>query len=136
MFDKLVEVTNFLWGIPLTLFVVIAGLYLCYICKFIQFTKIKTIWKNTFGKKNKTDNDKRTINTVLAGTIGSGNIAGIASAIAVGGPGAIFWMWVIALISMAIKFAEVTLAVKYRQKNEDGSFIGGPMFYIKKIFSK
>lgn len=136
MFDKLVEVTNFLWGIPLTLFVVIAGLYLCYICKFIQFTKIKTIWKNTFGKKNKTDNDKRTINTVLAGTIGSGNIAGIASAIAVGGPGAIFWMWVIALISMAIKFAEVTLAVKYRQKNEDGSFIGGPMFYIKKIFEK
>lgn len=136
MFHKLVEVTNFLWGIPLTLFVVIAGLYLCYICKFIQFTKIKTIWKNTFGKKNKTDNDKRTINTVLAGTIGSGNIAGIASAIAVGGPGAIFWMWVIALISMAIKFAEVTLAVKYRQKNEDGSFIGGPMFYIKKIFGK
>lgn len=136
MFDKLVEVTNFLWGIPLTLFVVIAGLYLCYICKFIQFTKIKTIWKNTFGKKNKTDNDKRTINTVLAGTIGSGNIAGIASAIAVGGPGAIFWMWVIALISMAIKFAEVTLAVKYREKNEDGSFIGGPMFYIKKIFGK
>lgn len=136
MFHKLVEVTNFLWGIPLTLFVVIAGLYLCYICKFIQFTKIKTIWKNTFGKKNKTDNDKRTINTVLAGTIGSGNIAGIASAIAVGGPGAIFWMWVIALISMAIKFAEVTLAVKYRQKNEDGSFIGGPMFYIKKIFEK
>lgn len=136
MFDKLVEVTNFLWGIPLTLFVVIAGLYLCCICKFIQFTKIKTIWKNTFGKKNKTDNDKRTINTVLAGTIGSGNIAGIASAIAVGGPGAIFWMWVIALISMAIKFAEVTLAVKYREKNEDGSFIGGPMFYIKKIFGK
>lgn len=136
MFDKLVEVTNFLWGIPLTLFVVIAGLYLCYICKFIQFTKIKTIWKNTFGKKNKNDNDKRTINTVLAGTIGSGNIAGIASAIAVGGPGAIFWMWVIALISMAIKFAEVTLAVKYREKNEDGSFIGGPMFYIKKIFGK
>ena len=136
MFDKLVEVTNFLWGIPLTLFVVIAGLYLCYICKFIQFTKIKTIWKNTFGKKNKTDNDKRTINTVLAGTIGSGNIAGIASAIAVGGPGAIFWMWIIALISMAIKFTEVTLAVKYREKNEDGSFIGGPMFYIKKIFEK
>lgn len=136
MFEKLVEVTNLLWGIPLTLFVVIAGLYLCYICKFVQFTKIKMIWKNTFGKKNKTDSDKRTINTVLAGTIGSGNIAGIASAIAVGGPGAIFWMWIIALISMAIKFAEVTLAVQYREKNNDGSYIGGPMFYIKKIFGK
>ena len=136
MFEKLVEVANLLWGIPLTLFVVIAGLYLCSICKFIQLTKIKTIWKNTFGKKNKTDSDKRTINTVLAGTIGSGNIAGIASAIAVGGPGAIFWMWIIALISMAIKFTEVTLAVQYREKNNDGSYIGGPMFYIKKIFGK
>lgn len=136
MFDKLVEIINFFWGVPLTLFVVIAGLYLCYISKFIQFTNIKTIWKNTFGKKNKTESDKRTINTVLAGTIGSGNIAGIASAIAVGGPGAIFWMWIIALVSMAIKFAEVTLAVKYREKNRDGSYIGGPMFYIKKIFGK
>lgn len=136
MFEKLEEITSFLWGIPLTLFVVIAGLYFCYCCGFIQFTKIKKIWKNTFGKKDKTDSDKRTINTVLAGTIGSGNIAGIASAIAVGGPGAIFWMWIIALISMAIKFVEVTLAVNYREKNEDGTYIGGPMYYIKKIMGK
>ena len=136
MFEKLVEITDFLWGIPLTLFVVIAGIYFCYCCKFIQFTKVKTIWKNTVGKKNKSDSDKKTINTVLAGTIGSGNIAGIASAIAVGGPGAIFWMWVIALVSMAIKFVEVTLAVKYREKNSDGTYIGGPMYYIKKIMGK
>ncbi len=136
MFEKIVEITDFLWGIPLTLFVVIAGIYFCYCCKFIQFTKVKTIWKNTVGKKNKSDSDKKTINTVLAGTIGSGNIAGIASAIAVGGPGAIFWMWVIALVSMAIKFVEVTLAVKYREKNSDGTYIGGPMYYIKKIMGK
>ena len=136
MFEKLVEITDFLWGIPLTLFVVIAGIYFCYCCKFIQFTKVKKIWKNTVGKKNKSDSDKKTINTVLAGTIGSGNIAGIASAIAVGGPGAIFWMWIIALVSMAIKFVEVTLAVKYRERNSDGTYIGGPMYYIKKIMGK
>lgn len=136
MFEKLVEITDFLWGIPLTLFVVIAGIYFCYCCKFIQFTKVKKIWKNTIGKKNKSDSDKKTINTVLAGTIGSGNIAGIASAIAVGGPGAIFWMWIIALVSMAIKFVEVTLAVKYRERNSDGTYIGGPMYYIKKIMGK
>lgn len=136
MFGKLVEITDFLWGIPLTLFVVIAGIYFCYCCKFIQFTKVKKIWKNTIGKKNKSDSDKKTISTVLAGTIGSGNIAGIASAIAVGGPGAIFWMWIIALVSMAIKFVEVTLAVKYREKNSDGTYIGGPMYYIKKIMGK
>lgn len=136
MFEKLIEVTNFLWGVPLTVFVVIAGIYLCKISNFIQFTSIRKIWRNTFGKKNKTESEKKTINTVLAGTIGSGNIAGIASAIAVGGPGAIFWMWVIALISMAIKFVEVTLAVEYRERNSDGTYIGGPMYYIKKIMGR
>lgn len=136
MFEKLVEITDFLWGVPLTIFVVLAGLYFCYCCNFIQLTKIKTIWKNTFGKKEKTESDKRTINTVLAGTIGSGNIAGIASAIAVGGPGAIFWMWIISLISMATKFVEVTLAVEYREKNEENSYVGGPMYYIKRIWGR
>lgn len=73
---------------------------------------------------------------VLAGTIGTGNIAGIASAIAVGGPGAIFWMWIISFISMATKMAEVTLSVKYRKKKEDGTYSGGPMYYIKQVSGK
>ena len=73
--------------------------------------------------------------SVLGGTIGTGNVAGVATAIAVGGPGAIFWMWVIALISMATKMVEVTLAVKYHKKEKDG-YIGGPMYYMKQIKGK
>lgn len=137
MFENITKITDFLWGTPLTLFVVIVGLYLTYCCKFIQLTKIKTIYRNTlkkiFKKKQIEDGERKTISTVLAGTIGTGNIAGIASAIAVGGPGAIFWMWVISFISMATKMSEVALAVKYREKNKDGSYIGGPMYYIKHI---
>lgn len=136
MFQKFVDITDFLWGVPLTIFVVLAGIYLCSCCKFCQITKIKGIWKNTFGNMQKTESDKKTFSTVLAGTIGSGNIVGIATATAVGGPGAIFWMWLIALISMATKLVEVTLAVKYRKKDASGEYIGGPMYYIKEIFGK
>ena len=69
--------------------------------------------------------------TALAGTVGTGNIAGVAGAIALGGPGAVFWMWVSALLGMCTKFAEVTLAVHFREKNKDGDWVGGPMYYIK-----
>lgn len=140
MFENITKITDFLWGTPLTLFVVIVGLYLSYCCNFIQATKIKKIYRNTLKKlfkKNKMEEgERKTISTVLAGTIGTGNIAGIASAIAVGGPGAIFWMWVISFISMATKMSEVALAVKYREKNKDGTYIGGPMYYIKHITGK
>lgn len=140
MFDNITKITDFLWGTPLTLFVVIVGIYLSYCCKFIQVTKIKTIFRNTLKKiikRNKmNEGERKTISTVLAGTIGTGNIAGIASAIAVGGPGAIFWMWIISFISMATKMSEVALAVKYREKGSDGTYIGGPMYYIKHISGK
>lgn len=140
MFDNITKITDFLWGTPLTLFVVIVGIYLSYCCKFIQITKIRTIFRNTLKKIMKSnkmnEGERKTISTVLAGTIGTGNIAGIASAIAVGGPGAIFWMWVISFISMATKMSEVALAVKYREKESDGTYIGGPMYYIKHISGK
>ncbi len=140
MLDMITEITDFLWGLPLTIFVVCVGIYMCVCCKFFQLTKIKHIFRSTVGKlidnKNKTDDDKKTISMVLAGTIGTGNIAGIASAIAVGGPGAIFWMWIISFISMATKMAEVTLSVKYRKKKEDGTYSGGPMYYIKQVSGK
>lgn len=140
MLDKITEITDFLWGIPLTVFVVCVGIYMCICCKFFQFTKIKHIFRSTVGKlirnKNKSDANKKTISLVLAGTIGTGNIAGIASAIAVGGPGAIFWMWIISLISMATKMAEVALSVKYRKKEDDGTYSGGPMYYIKQVSGK
>ena len=69
--------------------------------------------------------------TALAGTVGTGNIAGVAGAIAIGGPGAVFWMWCSALLGMCTKFAEVTLAVHYRERSEAGEWVGGPMYYIK-----
>ena len=134
--DKLYDVISYIWGIPLTLFIVIAGLYFSKCANFIQITGIKKIYKNTFGKlKNFKDDSYKTITSVLGGTIGTGNVAGVASAIAVGGPGALFWMWIIALFSMATKMVEVTMAVHYHKKTNDG-YVGGPMYYIKHIGKK
>ena len=112
---NIVDFLDYLWGIPLTLFIVVAGLYFSKCINFIQFKNPKLIIKNTIGKI-KNNNSYRTITSVLGGTIGSGNIAGIATAIAIGGPGTVFWMWFVALLSMATKMVEVTLAVYY-QKN-------------------
>lgn len=133
--EKLIEIMDFLWGIPLTAFIVISGIFFSTKIRFIQITKIRHIYKNTIGKINK-NNSYRTITSVLGGTVGSGNIAGIATAIAVGGPGAIFWMWVVALFSMATKMVEVTLAVKYSVKDDKKNNIGGAMYYIKTIGGK
>ena len=133
--DKLIEIMDFLWGIPLTAFIVISGIIFSIMVGFIQITKPRTIVKNTFGKIKK-NNSYKTITSVLGGTVGSGNIAGIATAIAVGGPGAIFWMWVVALFSMATKMVEVTLAVKNQQKDDKNNNMGGAMYYIKTISGK
>lgn len=119
-----------LW-IILTIFIVICGLYFSKCINFMQVFNIKKVFKNTFGKI-KEGNSYTTIMSVLGGTVGSGNIAGIATGIAIGGVGAIFWMWVVALISMGNKFAEVTLAVYY-QKKDKNKYYGGPMYYIKEI---
>lgn len=135
MFDKIVAIFDFIWGIPLTIFIVLAGIYFSFCTGFLQLTGIKKVFKNTIGKIKEKDSYK-TIMSVLGGTVGSGNIAGIATAIAVGGPGAIFWMWVVAFFSMATKMVEVTLAVKHQKKDKDGNNVGGPMYYIKSIKSK
>ena len=74
--------------------------------------------------------------TALAATVGTGNIAGVAGAIAIGGPGAVFWMWISALLGMCTKFSEVTLAVHFREKNAEGDLVGGPMYYIKNGLNK
>ncbi len=133
--EKLIEIMDFLWGIPLTAFIVLSGIFFSIKIGFIQITKIKSIIKNTFGKI-KTNNSYKTITSVLGGTVGSGNIAGIATAIAVGGPGAIFWMWIVALFSMATKMVEVTLAVKNQKKDDKNNNMGGAMYYIKTISGK
>ena len=132
--DIFIEFMNYIWGIPLTIFIVIASLYFCYCTKFLQFTGIKKIYNNTI-KKIKNKNSYETMTLVLGGTIGAGNVVGVATAIAVGGPGAIFWMWVIAFLSMATKMVEVTIAVKYHKK-ENNKYVGGPMYYIKNIKGK
>lgn len=140
MFEAIVDFTDFLWGTPLMILMVGVGLYISFRIGFFQITGLGVVFRKTFGemfKKNAGEGDEgsltpgQALSTVLAGTIGSGNIAGVAAAIAIGGPGAVFWMWVIAIVGMVTKMAEVTLAVKYRKKSETGEFYGGPMHYIR-----
>lgn len=107
--------------------------------RFFQFRYFPHIIKNTFGKIfSKPDDSEGTLTpfqaatSALASTVGAANIVGVPVAIAFGGPGAIFWMWVVSLIGMASKYSEVVLGVKYREKNKDGEYVGGPMYYIEK----
>ncbi len=145
MLEKIMDVTNTICGLPLTIFIICAGIYFSYCVGFFQITHIKKLWGLTFGKmfkklkkgeNLKEDPSYKTIATVLGGTIGAGNVAGVAAAIFVGGPGALFWMWVIALLSMATKCVEVMLATKHQQKDKKGNRYGGPMYYIKTIGGK
>ncbi|MBQ2753358.1 MAG: sodium:alanine symporter family protein [Firmicutes bacterium] len=134
---------NFIWGVPAMVCIIGVGLYLSISTGFIQIRKfpyaMHTILGNMF-KKNSAKEGAMTqfqaVCTALAATIGTGNIAGVAGAIALGGPGAVFWMWVSALLGMCTKFCEVTLAVFYRERNEKGEYIGGPMYYIKNGLGK
>ena len=131
-------VNGFVWGVPAMVCIIGVGLWLSYRTGFIQIRKFGYALKTTIGrmfhKKEAADGSVtpfQAVCTALAGTVGTGNIAGVAGAIALGGPGAVFWMWVSALLGMCTKFAEVTLAVHFREKNKDGDWVGGPMYYIK-----
>ena len=119
------------------------GLFLSFRTKFIQIRKFPYAMKVTFGrmfKKREASDGALTpfqaVCTALAATVGTGNVAGVAGAIAIGGPGAVFWMWMSALLGMCTKFSEVTLAVHFREKNKDGDYVGGPMYYIKNGLKK
>lgn len=145
MWEKLVDLCDFLWGTPMIVLIVVVGLYLSIRTKFYQFTGVGLTCRKTFGEMFKKDNGKdnegsmtpfQALSTVLAGTVGSGNIAGVAAAIAVGGPGAVFWMWITAIFGMLTKMCEVSLSIKYRKKGDDGEFYGGPMHYMKKGLGK
>ena len=134
---------GFIWGVPAMVCIIGVGLYLSIRTGFIQIRKFPYALKNTLGKIFEKKDVKegalspfQAVCTALAATIGTGNIAGVAGAIAIGGPGAVFWMWVSALLGMCTKFCEVTLAVFYREKNAKGEYIGGPMYYIKNGLSK
>ena len=145
---KLIEeinsaVNNFIWGVPAMVCIIGVGLYLSIRTRFIQIRKFKYAMKTTIGRifKKRDDSDGsitpfQAVCTALAATVGTGNIAGVAGAIAIGGPGAVFWMWISALLGMCTKFAEVTLAVHFRERNQEGDLVGGPMYYIKNGLGK
>ena len=131
-------VNNFVWGIPAMVCIIGVGLLLSVRTGFLQIRKfpyaIKTTIGRMFRKKDASDGAMtpfQAVCTALAGTVGTGNIAGVAGAIAIGGPGAVFWMWCSALLGMCTKFAEVTLAVHFRERSATGEWVGGPMYYIK-----
>ncbi|MFT4906625.1 MAG: AGCS family alanine or glycine:cation symporter [Oleispira sp.] len=135
MVDIINTVNAWAWGPPMLLLIAITGLFLTLGLKAYPILNIKKgfslLWS---GRKAKGEGDISGFNalmTSLSATIGTGNIAGVATAIAMGGPGALFWMWMIALVGMATKYAEAVLAVHYREKDENGNFVGGPMYYIK-----
>ncbi len=131
------------WGPWMLLLLVGTGVYLSCRVGFIQFGKFGYAMQNTLGKIfKKTEAGAgeitpfQAVATALAATVGTGNIAGVTGAICVGGPGAVFWMWISALFGMVTKYAEVVLAVKYRERNEAGDWVGGPMYYIRNGLGK
>ena len=131
-------VNNLVWGVPAIICVLGVGIFLTFRSKLVQFRKLGYAVKIAIGKlftKSESADGATTpfqsLTTALAATVGTGNIAGVAGAIAIGGPGAVFWMWIAALLGMCTKFAEVTLAVNFRERNVHGDWVGGPMYYIK-----
>lgn len=136
-------VNNFIWGVPAMICIIGVGLYLSIRTRFLQIRKfpyaISTTIGRVFRKWEASDGAMtpfQAVCTALAATVGTGNIAGVAGAIAIGGPGAVFWMWISALLGMCTKFSEVTLAVHFRERNAQGDLVGGPMYYIKNGLGK
>lgn len=130
------QINGIVWGVPMLVMILGVGIYLSAGLKFMTIFKIgngfKLLWAGRTADKGKGDiSPFNALMTSLSATIGTGNIAGVATAIFLGGPGALFWMWCTALVGMATKFAEAVLAVKYRETDADGNHIGGPMYYIK-----
>lgn len=133
-------VNNVVWGPGMIALLIGAGLFLSFMTGFLQFRKFGFMMKNTIlGVFSKQQHKKdvsgvspfQAVATAMAGTIGTGSIAGLATAIVSGGPGAVFWMWISALLGMVTKYAEIVLSLKYREKNEVGQWVGGPMYYIQ-----
>ncbi len=136
-------VNGFIWGVPAMVCIIGVGLYLSIRTGFIQIRKFSMAMKATIGKVfKKADAAEgaltpfQAVCTALSATVGTGNIAGVAGAIAIGGPGAVFWMWISAFLGMCTKFSEVVLAVHFRERNKQGDYVGGAMYYIKNGLGK
>jgi len=136
--DAIVAISGWLWGPPILIVLSIGSIYLSIRIGFFQFAKFGYILQQTFGKAFKKSEGEGTLSafqaltSAVACTVGAGNIVGVPVAIMMGGPGSVFWMWLIAILGMALKYGEVVLAVKYREKNAKGEYVGGPAYYINK----
>jgi len=141
IFDQIVYITGkIVWGPHMLVLMAGIGLYFTLRLKFIQFVDFKKSLQFIWGGFRRTDKSEKkegdispfqAMMTSLGGAVGNGNIAGVATAITLGGPGAVFWMWIAAVLGMATKFSEVVLGVHFRKKEEDGSYSGGPMYFIR-----
>ncbi len=134
------QLSSWLWGPVMLVFLLAVGVFLTLRLSFFSWRKIpgalQLLWKPENSIRQGNISPFQALMTALSATIGTGNIAGVATAIVLGGPGAVFWMWVTALFGMATKYAEAVLAVKYREVDEPGNFVGGPMYYIKNGLGK
>ena len=141
MTEVLESVNRIVWGAPALMLILGVGVYLSFRTGFVQLTLFPKAVKNFFARFRGTKAETGTVTpfqalcTALAATVGTGNLAGVAGAMAIGGPGAIFWMWICALLGMVTKFAEATLAVRFRAK-EGGEWVGGPMYMIRQGMGK
>nr|WP_275589219.1 sodium:alanine symporter family protein [Sporohalobacter salinus] len=143
MLDIVTTISSWIWGLPMLILLLGGGIILTVSLRFFQFRYFGYIVRQTFGKiigvGNKDQNESegtisafQATTSALASTVGAANIGGVPVALSLGGPGAIFWMWVTMLLGSASKFTEIVLGVKYREKNEEGDWVGGPMYYIDK----
>jgi alanine or glycine:cation symporter, AGCS family len=135
------EINGYVWGWPTLILLVGTGVYLSIRLVFMQFTMLPYALKLAFSRKQDKNSKGdithyQSLTTALAATVGTGNIAGVATAVFTGGPGAVFWMWITALVGMATKYAEAILAVKYRVEGKDGEMSGGPMYYLERGLKK
>lgn len=140
---KFIDFLNaeFIWGVPMIVFMLGTALFLTFVTRGVIFTRfftvLKLVIKSLFKSEKSPDSSGQispfaAVCTALAATVGTGNIVGVALSVFVGGPGAVFWLWVSALFGMVLKYCEVTLAVTYKQKTSNGETVGGPMYYIEK----
>ena len=132
MTEWLEAVNRAVWGAPLLLLLFFCGVILSLRTRFFQLRHTRAILKTLTGnQKSDGITPRQSVACALAGTLGTGNIVGVAGAITLGGPGAVFWMWVCAIFSMIVKFAEIALSVRYRERTSDGIYVGGTMYIIK-----
>ncbi len=136
MTDVLGTISGFVWGLPTIILLVGTGVFITILLKVVQFRHFSYAWKLISGKYDNPDDEGevthfQALSTALSATIGTGNIAGVGTAVAIGSPGAIFWMWVTAVFGMGLKYAECLLSLKYRKVHSDGTTGGGPMYYLE-----